>query len=68
LLIKPRLPHHEKPGAPLVEASRLAAMSYWQALRWAGRDERRLRLVAQARGYKSGWVWHRLQELAESAS
>jgi hypothetical protein len=38
-------------------------MNYGQALRWAGTSEERLRLVAKARGYKRGWVWHRLQEL-----
>ena len=47
----------------LVELGRLAVISYRQALRWAGHDEQRLRLVARSRGYKPGWVWHRLQEL-----
>jgi DNA repair protein RadD len=59
---KPKAPHVERVPARLIETSRLAAMTYWQALRWAGRDEQRLRLVAQARGYKSGWVFYRLQE------
>jgi hypothetical protein len=27
---------------------------------WAGRNEQRLDAVAAARGYKTGWVWHRL--------
>jgi DNA repair protein RadD len=53
----------ERRSGALIEMSRLAVMSYGQALRWAGSDERRLQLVAQARGYKRGWVWHRLQEL-----
>jgi hypothetical protein len=44
----------------------LTGMSYGQALRWAGPDRHRLHLVAQARGYKPGLVWHRLQEIAES--
>ena len=35
--------------APLIEASRVTAMSYRQALRWAGADEQRLRLIARAR-------------------
>jgi len=43
-------------------------MTYKQALLWAGADRDRLHLVARARGYKSGWVWYRLQELAEAAS
>jgi DNA repair protein RadD len=55
--------HAEIRGGALVELSRLAAMSYPRVLRWVGADERRLRLVAQARGYKPGWVWYRLQEL-----
>jgi superfamily II DNA or RNA helicase len=58
----PRM-HVERRGGALVELSRLGAMSYPHALRWAGPDEQRLRLVAKARGYKPGWVWHRLQEL-----
>ena len=56
--------HRERAAAGhLVELGRLAVISYRQALRWAGADEHRLRLVAQVRGYKAGWVWHRLQEL-----
>jgi hypothetical protein len=53
----------------LVEVDRadhLRMMSYRQALQWAGSSEQRLRLVAAARGYKAGWVWHRMQEIAES--
>jgi superfamily II DNA or RNA helicase len=49
-------------GAPLIEAEKLKIMNYGQALRWAGNSEERLRLVAKARGYKRGWVWHRLEE------
>jgi hypothetical protein len=49
-------------------AAHLRAMSYRQALRSAGSDEGRLRLVARARGYKAGWVWHRLQELRQGAA
>jgi DNA repair protein RadD len=59
----PSRQHHEITGGRLIETDRLAVMRYRDALRWAGNDEQRLRLVAQARGYKSGWVWHRLQEL-----
>ena len=55
--------HDERRGGALIELSRLGAMSYPRVLRWAGQDEHRLRLVAQARGYKQGWVWRRLQEL-----
>jgi DNA repair protein RadD len=53
-------------GGPLTEVTlseRLAEMSYSQCMRWAGAEESRLHLVATARGYKRGWVWHRLQEL-----
>jgi DNA repair protein RadD len=55
--------HHEIAGGRLIETDRLAVMRYGDALRWAGADEHRLRLVAKARGYKPGWIWHRLQEL-----
>ena len=51
----------------LVRTEHLQAMSYRQALLWAGRDERRLRLVARARGYKQGWVWHVLQQRGGAA-
>jgi superfamily II DNA or RNA helicase len=51
----------------LVVAERLATMTYRQALHWAGHDADRLRLIARARGYKHGWVWHRLQELGGAA-
>jgi superfamily II DNA or RNA helicase len=60
--------HIERRGEALkalTPADRLSIMSYGQCLRWAGRDANRLRLVAAARGYKPGWVWHRLQELQE---
>jgi superfamily II DNA or RNA helicase len=40
----------------------LRRMSYHRALAWAGYDPGRLRLVAVARGYKPGWVYHRMRE------
>jgi hypothetical protein len=43
-------------------AAMLRAMSYRQALDWARHDPDRLRLVALSRGYKRGWVYHRLRE------
>jgi superfamily II DNA or RNA helicase len=54
--------HVEADAVPLVEAERLRGMNYGAALRWAGTSEERLRQIARARGYKRGWVWHRLQE------
>ena len=36
-------------------------------VRWAGSDEARLRQVAQARGYKPGWVCWRLKTEREAA-
>ena len=60
---KPRDPHVERAGTTLVATDRLAAMTYRQALRWAGGDRDRLRL-----GYKPGWVHYRLQELAEGSA
>ena len=40
-------------------------MSYGARLAWARGDEQRLLLVERACGYKRGWTWHRLRELAE---
>jgi superfamily II DNA or RNA helicase len=60
--------HIEMRSAPLIEIDRLRAMSYGQALRWAGQSEDRVRMVAHARGYKRGWVFHRLQELRDEAA
>jgi superfamily II DNA or RNA helicase len=56
---------------PLVElhqltTDHLTTMTYRQALSWAGDSVDRLRLVAQARGYKRGWVFKVLQERAAS--
>jgi DNA repair protein RadD len=52
---------------PLVEVDPANAHQHWLAtgmfkavMQWAGDDEVRLREIARARGYKSGWVWHRL--------
>ena len=56
------VPRVEVKTPTLVEIDRLAMMSYREAVAWAGTSEDRLRLVARARGYKRGWVWHRLQE------
>lgn len=47
----------------LERTDHLRLMTFRQAMRWAGRDEQKLRLVAEARGYKPGWIWHRLQEM-----
>jgi superfamily II DNA or RNA helicase len=59
----PRPARIEVRTSALVEVERLRAMSYPQALRWAGTDAAQLRLVARARGYKAGWIWHCLQEI-----
>jgi hypothetical protein len=63
----PRLP--ETVPGELVRAhdddavlERLRTMPYRQLIRWAGSDESRLRLATHARGYRRGWVWHRMQE------
>jgi DNA repair protein RadD len=60
-----------KPAAtpePLIELDPATAHRRWLAqgpfssvIQWAGRDEARLREVAAARGYKTGWVYHRLR-------
>jgi superfamily II DNA or RNA helicase len=49
-----------------VATNHLTTMTYRQALLWAGNDLHRLRLVAQARGYKPGWIFKVLQERAAS--
>ena len=63
----PLRPRIEVRSNALVDIDRLRDMSYLLALRWAGESEDRLRLLARARGYKRGWVWHRLKELREGA-
>jgi hypothetical protein len=39
----------------------LATGSFKHVISWAGKDEMRLRAVAEARGYRPGWVYHRLK-------
>jgi hypothetical protein len=56
------VPRVEVKTPALTEIDPLAAMTYRQALLWAGKSEDRLRLVAKARGYRRGWVFHRLRE------
>ena len=46
----------------------IRAMSYAAAMRWAGADEERLRLVARVRGYRNQWIGHRLREMSSSLS
>jgi superfamily II DNA or RNA helicase len=54
---------------PLIELDPATAHERWLATGsfkavtdWAGTNEARLRQVAAARGYKPGWVWHRLNQ------
>jgi superfamily II DNA or RNA helicase len=63
LLREPPPPQVEVRSGPLIEIDALRAMNYGQALRWAGDSRERLHLVAHARGYKPGWVYHRMREL-----
>ena len=44
----------------------VAQMRFREQMDWAGADEKRLRLVARLRGYKSGWIYWRRKELAEA--
>ena len=60
---------------PLIELDPAQAFERWLAtgafnavVRWAGSDESRLRAVAQARGYKKGWVYFRLKAERDAAS
>jgi DNA repair protein RadD len=62
-MLRDPAPRIEVRSSTLVEIDRVRAMTYGQALRWAGDSEERLRLIARARGYRPGWVRHRLQEL-----
>jgi superfamily II DNA or RNA helicase len=41
------------------------SLGYRDRLLWAGGDKQRLTLVERVCGYKGGWAWHRLRELAE---
>jgi len=61
----PPVPRIEVRSGSLVEINHMRSTSYRQAMRWAGESEDRLRLVASARGYKRGWVFHRLREMRE---
>jgi DNA repair protein RadD len=45
----------------------VAAMPYRSAVSWAGEDRDKLKLVARARGYKPGWVWHKINEMRAKA-
>jgi hypothetical protein len=40
-------------------------MNYRAAIKWAGSDEAKLKLIAAARGYKRGWIYHRLLEILQ---
>jgi DNA repair protein RadD len=66
-LSEPRIPNAMPGQLVNVAASdalikQLKAMPYRQLLRWAGSDASRLRLAAHAKGYRRGWVYHRLEE------
>lgn len=39
----------------------LRERTYDEVIAWAGPDERKLRRVAYARNYESGWVYHTMQ-------
>lgn len=45
----------------------VATLPLRDAIAWAGPDESRLRFVARARGYREGWVWHRMNEFRTEA-
>ena len=44
---------------------RLRRLPRWKQFQWAGADERRLQLVAEINGFKSGWVFHQRQRSLE---
>jgi hypothetical protein len=39
----------------------LATCSFKHVISWAGNNETRLRAIAEARGYRPGWIYHRLK-------
>jgi DNA repair protein RadD len=60
-------------STPLVEITPADGFEQWLAkgsfravTEWAGTNEERLRAVARARGYRAGWVWHRLRQTREA--
>jgi DNA repair protein RadD len=46
------------------EEDQIAMLPRYAQLDWAGGDERRLRTLARINGYKDGWVYYRLRDLA----
>jgi DNA repair protein RadD len=46
------------------EEDEVALWPRYAQLDWAGGDERRLRTIARINGYKDGWVYYRLRDLA----
>jgi DNA repair protein RadD len=64
----PAAPPGRAVSRPLLELDAMTAHERWLATGsfkavtdWAGKNEARLREVARARGYKPGWVYHRLK-------
>jgi DNA repair protein RadD len=49
------------------EHALVASLPSYAQMQWAGADEQRLRLVARLRGYKDGWVFYRMRDLAAGA-
>jgi DNA repair protein RadD len=52
-----------RPAVTSADCTKIAAMPYREAVAWAGDSVSRLRVVATARGYKSGWIWMRVAEI-----
>jgi DNA repair protein RadD len=64
----PAAPPVRAVSRPLLELDAMTAHERWlvtgsfkSVMNWAGLNEARLRQVAQARGYKPGWVYYRLK-------
>jgi DNA repair protein RadD len=45
------------------QVRKIREMEYLTAIRWAGDSEERLQQVALARGYRPGWIRHRLDDI-----
>jgi hypothetical protein len=45
-----------------ITQERLRRMSYRNAVHWGEGNPDKLRLVAEAHGYKRGWIWHAMRD------
>jgi hypothetical protein len=58
----------ENNATDTTSVSWLSTASYTAVAEWARRDWRHLEQVRRARGYKCGWIYHRMKELKSDAA